>query len=129
MSRPFVSCEDDMADIFGIYNAFCAVTSLPILATPLIQLNYSFQKRLPFPLLVLLVSLSILYVGNLQQHTMIHNKLFIRTSTWYFSDILLHDFLRYAASPYADEKCHKMFRFSARLPFNGMLGLLGHLPV
>ena len=83
MSRPFVTCEDEMPDLFGIYNAFCAATSIPIMAVPIFPLIHSFQKRLPFPLLVLLFSLLLLFVGNLQQHTMIHNKLFIRVNIWY----------------------------------------------
>jgi hypothetical protein len=81
--RPFVTCEDDMPNLGGLYNAFCAISSVPLMAAPILPLYRSMQRKLPFPATVQMVCMTGLFLSNLQHHTTYNNVFFVRISSYY----------------------------------------------
>jgi len=75
-TAPFVSCEDEQAPVFGLFNFYATVSSVPLLWVPLSSLLTAVcltdvKNRAPFihkALVVWLLTLTALFTTNLFQH-------------------------------------------------------------
>jgi hypothetical protein len=81
--RPFATCEDDMPTLYGLHNFFSALSSVPLMAVPIIPLYRSIIRKLPFPVIVQMTCLTGLFLSNLLHHCTYHNAFFVRASSWY----------------------------------------------
>ena len=71
----FISCEDNLPHLFGLYHPFASITSVLIMAVPL----YWLRREPQF----MTVALTLLFWGNLRMHMTGDFKFFHRVHSWY----------------------------------------------
>lgn len=83
MGHRFLSCEDVLPNIAGVFNPIAALTALPMLAVPLNALVKSTSINFP-PLHIHLLAMFALFCGNLYSHVFgLSNPIFDRLPSWY----------------------------------------------
>ena len=68
LSATFVSCEDALPPVLGIFNFYASLTSVPIMLVPLLPLKHSIASSRWPPLLAWLVALTVTFLANLHMH-------------------------------------------------------------
>ena len=64
----FVSCEDALPPVLGLFNFYASLTSVPIMLVPLLPLKHSIASSRWPPLLAWLVALTVTFLANLHMH-------------------------------------------------------------
>ena len=64
----FVSCEDALPPVLGVFNFYASLTSVPIMLVPLLPLKHSIASSRWPPLLAWLVALTVTFLANLHLH-------------------------------------------------------------